>query len=193
LSNFIDAQKEALDAGEINEQQYWDNIEAKMQQSAAAYNESLREALNNGEITYSQYRDAILECTEEVVDENGEATGELKYNINAFVEYFAEQMGIALDVADDTADGISNTLSTYASNIKDISDSYDTLADAVYSYNTTGEISVSQFKDLTALGDDWLSYLSMENGQLVINTNAIKDSVDAQIAEAKAAVYATGA
>ena len=70
-----------------------------------------------------------------------------------------------------------------------IQDSYGILSKAVEEYNSSEGITIDTLQSLLSLDSEYLSMLSFENGQLVLNTEAIYDKVKAQLQDAKAIVY----
>ena len=59
---------------------------------------------------------------------------------------------------------------------------YDKLKSAVDEYNNNGYLSIDTLQQLLSLGDEYLSMLSMENGQLVLNTTELDNKTNALIA-----------
>ena len=77
-----------------------------------------------------------------------------------------------------------------ADKIKSLSSAYNTLSKAVDEYNSTGKISYDTLANLLTLGEDYLSLLDFQNGQLVINEESLneytKELKQQAIAEVKA-------
>ncbi len=59
--------------------------------------------------------------------------------------------------------------------LEDLQKSYDILAGAVDEYNENGYIIIKTLEGLLSLGSEYISLLSIENGQLVLNEQALKD------------------
>lgn len=67
---------------------------------------------------------------------------------------------------------MSESVADSVSELDGLSDAFDTLTGAVDEYNANGSISLDTLSSLVELGDDYLSMLSFENGQLVFNSEA---------------------
>lgn len=83
------------------------------------------------------------------------------------------------DEAEESTDDISaefvsmsESVAESVSELEGLSDAFDTLTGAVDEYNENGSISIDTLSSLVELGDDYLSMLSFENGQLVFNSEA---------------------
>lgn len=84
------------------------------------------------------------------------------------------------DKAEESTDDISAKFKSMSESVADsvseldgLSDAFDTLTGAVDEYNENGSISLDTLSSLVELGDDYLSMLSFENGQLVLNSDAL--------------------
>lgn len=105
------------------------------------------------------------------------------------------------DEAEESTDDISAEFKSMSESVADsvseldgLSDAFDTLTGAVDEYNENGSISIDTLSSLVELGDDYLSMLSFENGQLVLNSDALYDKAQqlrqTTIEEAKASAAA---
>lgn len=117
---------------------------------------------------YEEYNES-LEDGEITIEEYIRSNYELKDSIRSVAEEFEE----------------------WNSEIDDIQGNYSKLTNIVSSYNEVGGYTVDNLQDLLALSPEYLSMLSMENGQLVLNTQALQDKITAKAEEAKALVYAS--
>lgn len=84
---------------------------------------------------------------------------------------------------------VADKFEEWNSAIDDIQGNYSKLTSIVDSYNESGGYTIDNLQDLLALSPEYLAMLSMENGQLVLNTQAIQDKIVAKTEEAKAIVY----
>ena len=100
-------------------------------------------------------------------DDSTEAT---KNATNAQTEY-QEQLEDAQGTLDTTSESLDNLQSVYK-----------TLTTAVDEYNSNGYLSIDTLQSLLSMSDQYLSALSMENGQLVLNTTALDQMTDSMIA-----------
>lgn len=105
------------------------------------------------------------------------------------------------DKAEESTDDISakfksmsESVAESVSELDGLSDAFDTLTGAVDEYNENGSISLDTLSSLVELGDDYLSMLSFENGQLVFNSDALYNKAQqlrqTTIEEAKASAAA---
>lgn len=81
--------------------------------------------------------------------------------------------------------GTSTILSNLKDNIDKVINSYQSLKSASKEYQTNGTLSFSTIQSLIESGDDWLNYLSIEDGQLKINEQAYYDMAQAKLYELK--------
>lgn len=81
--------------------------------------------------------------------------------------------------------GNSTLLSDLKDNIDKVVNSYQSLKSAAKEYQTNGTLSFSTIESLIESGDDWLNYLSVEDGQLKINEQAYYDMAQAKLYELK--------
>lgn len=100
-------------------------------------------------------------------DDSTNATEDAK---NAQTEYQQQ-----LEDAQGTLDATSESLD----NLQTI---YNTLTTAVDEYNSNGYLSIDTLQSLLSMSDQYLSALSLENGQLELNTTALDQMTDSMIA-----------
>ncbi|MDE7307922.1 MAG: DUF3597 family protein [Lachnospiraceae bacterium] len=84
-----------------------------------------------------------------------------------------------------TESGEATDLSNLKDNINEITTAYQALSEATEEYRTTGSLSFSTIEKLMESGDEWLNYLTVENGQLRINEQAYYDMAQAKLYELK--------
>lgn len=103
-----------------------------------------------------------------------------------------------LNNSQETLSGSIQTLSESASEavseLGSLDDKYSTLTSAVEEYNSNGSLSADTLAKLLELGDEYISMLSFENGQLVLNGDALNNKAEqlrqTAIEEAKASAAA---
>ena len=145
------------------------------------------QAKQDGMNTAEEYANAIGATTEEfeaqaealgmTSDEYAEYLNNQK-NANTEAELLTENLEEANDAFDDSI-----------SQVGAISDSYSQLSSAVDEYNSSGALSFETLEKLMSLGGDYLSMLSMENGQLVLNKDGFDAVANAKIDDAEAMAY----
>ncbi len=127
----------------------------------------------NTDLTDEQ-KEKVWEATQAFIDnkkqldENGDGTSTL----TATQKELNEQLDDNQSKIDDTNESLDN-----------LQKAYKTLTTAVDEYNSDGYLSIDTLQSLLSLSDDYLSALSMENGQLVLNTSALDDKTNALIAQ----------
>lgn len=94
--------------------------------------------------------------------------------------------GITDIFATEDANGELNTLGKLNEQLDKIQSAYKTLSDTIDTYNNTGYITIDQFQEIIEQGDDFLDYLTLEDGQLGMNEQAMYDLAEARIVEMKA-------
>lgn len=96
--------------------------------------------------------------------------------LNYITLTFSGMADKAEEATDDTSaefKSMSESVADSISELDGLSDAFDTLTGAVDEYNENGSISIDTLSSLVELGDDYLSMLSFENGQLVLNSDAL--------------------
>ena len=78
----------------------------------------------------------------------------------------------------------NSALDEFASSAQEITDNYTTLQTAMEEFNTKGAISTKTLKELSK--NDLVQYLSIVNGKIEINTQALSDNI--AVAKAKAQI-----
>lgn len=73
----------------------------------------------------------------------------------------------------DEADELAKTLKELSGELSGIQGAYDTLSKVAKEYNETGSLTVTTLADLLKLNPEYLQALSMENGQLIVNTDML--------------------
>lgn len=84
-----------------------------------------------------------------------------------------------------TESGDATALSNLKDSINEITTAYQALSEATEEYRTTGSLSFSAIEKLMESGDEWLNYLTVEDGQLRINEQAYYDMAQAKLYELK--------
>lgn len=125
----------------------------------------------------NQFRDS-LEAAGETdivarIDAINEALADAKEN-------FGETSDSAIDYADDLSDLQSN-FEALNNELDNIQSAYQTLASAIDEYNNSGYLSIDTLQQLLALEPQYLNMLFDENGNLVLNTEAIQQLTAAKI------------
>lgn len=82
-------------------------------------------------------------------------------------------------------EGTATALSSLKDSIHELTSAYQALSAAAEEYRSTGALSFSAIESLIESGDDWLNYLTIEDGQLKINEQAYYDMAQAKLYELK--------
>lgn len=120
----------------------------------------------------------INELAGELIDLTGDMTNippEAEEAVEAFSDW-AESLSKEneeLGENKDTIDESSNSIKDLASELKGLSGVYDILSSAVEEYNTNGYLTSETLSSLLSLDEEYINLLSVENGKLVLNNDAL--------------------
>lgn len=98
-------------------------------------------------------------------------------------------MFIASDDNDSTKTELIESYQKLFTNIENVKTAFQTLKSAQEEYNTSGSLSIDTIKSLMETGDDWLNYLTVEDGQLKINEQGYVDLAKAKLNALKTEMY----
>ena len=70
--------------------------------------------------------------------------------------------------------------------LEDLDNAYNTLSKAVDEYNSTGTLTIDTLNSLLSTSDEYLQYLTEENGQLVLNKEGMNNLAKARIEDTQA-------
>lgn len=125
----------------------------------------------------NQFRDALEAAGEtdivDRIDAINEALADAKEN-------FSETSDSTIDYADDLSD-LQSDFEALNNELDNIQSAYQTLASAIDEYNNSGYLSIDTLQQLLALEPQYLNMLFDENGNLVLNTEAIQQLTAAKI------------
>lgn len=85
-----------------------------------------------------------------------------------------------------TDDNTLTSLGKISEEIDKIQTAAKGLKEAMDTYNATGVISIDQLQSILSYGDEYLKYITDENGNLVLNEQAIKNVTQARLEELRA-------
>lgn len=102
------------------------------------------------------------------------------------VKDYSSVIETEIEQAQELASNLDNTISS----MEDLNGVYDTLSAAVEEYNTNGSISASTLGALMDLDSEYIDLLSMQNGQLTLNSQGLIDRGANLKAQAKAELTA---
>lgn len=114
--------------------------------------------------------DNLRQCIYDAIGTTDDSTKATEDATNAQTEY-QKQLEDARSTLDTTSESLDN-----------LQNVYKTLTTAVDEYNSNGYLSIDTLQSLLSMSDQYLSALSMENGQLVLNTTALDQMTDSMIA-----------
>lgn len=167
---------------------------SEAQEESLDANEKLNESLS--ELTDEQ-RDSVDDLLEkhEELSEHLQEIVDRMIETGCSAEEAAEQLEYITDGADDAAKAeerlseATSELNSALDALNGMASAYDTLSNAVNEYNATGQFSLSTLADLTALGSDYMGLLELENGQMTINEQGLRNLANAYIDDAEAKAY----
>ena len=131
------------------------------------------DTLEGGGEQAEETKEAVDDLRQSIYDTIGttdDSTNATENAKNAQAEY-QQQLEDAQGTLDTTSESLDNLQSVYK-----------TLTTAVDEYNNNGYLSIDTLQSLLSMSDQYLSALSMENGQLVLNTTALDQMTDSMIA-----------
>lgn len=150
------------------------NIEAQMDTATGDELIELNEKYNTLVASSTEYFNSISEQANSL-----SAFENIPEEAQSLLNYITLTFSGMADEAEEATDDISAEFVSMSESVADsvseldgLSDAFDTLTGAVDEYNENGSISIDTLSSLVELGDDYLSMLSFENGQLVLNTEA---------------------
>lgn len=157
--------------------------------------------LEEMENVYAQIGGHLSENAEKFKDwsDTLEGGGEQAEETKGAVDNLRQSIYDAIGTTDDSTEAIENatnaqteyqkqledaqgTLDTTSESLDNLQNVYKTLTTAVDEYNSNGYLSIDTLQSLLSMSDQYLSALSMENGQLVLNTTALDQMTDSMIA-----------
>lgn len=93
----------------------------------------------------------------------------------AFPEFIVsqEETTTGMHNQKDEADELEKTLKELSGELSGVQGAYDTLSEVAKEYNETGSLTATTLANLLKLNPEYLQALSMENGQLIVNTDML--------------------
>lgn len=93
----------------------------------------------------------------------------------AFPEFIVsqEETTTGMHNQKDEADELAKTLKELSGELSGVQGAYDTLSEVAKEYNETGSLTATTLANLLKLNPEYLQALSMENGQLIVNTDML--------------------
>ena len=173
---YIDEFKDQLSRQDFDVLKIFDNL------SQEAINSLIEEAIKNQTDSPSK---AVAKIIYNVVSK---AQSEVIENIEPSSISF-DDLFLVTDDSDSTKKELASQFSSLFDQLDKVSSGYNTLKKAQEEYSHAGTLSLSTLKSLMETGDDWLNYLSVENGQLEINTLGYTNLAKAKIQSLKAEMY----
>jgi TP901 family phage tail tape measure protein len=93
----------------------------------------------------------------------------------------------------DEAGELAKTLKELSGELSGVQGAYDTLSEVAKEYNETGSLTATTLANLLKLNPEYLQALSMENGQLIVNTDMLNQMAQGYVTSAyKALTGVTG-
>lgn len=148
----------------------------------------LREQVDKLKTQSSTLHESMATTVDELLsmkDAMGELPPEAQAVLDKYLnmeEGFVAANGGAQDLSDSENDlsnnlqSLSDAASNAISELGALDDKYSTLTSAVEEYNSNGSLSADTLAKLLELGDEYISMLSFENGQLVLNNDAFLEN-----------------
>ena len=169
LSKEISANSEKYEKDEEVSNEFYDIL-----QSGGEIRDSQLEWFKN----FNNYTDEQIEKLRDGIDIKSEDTQKTEDQTQAVSEQTEKQKELA-NVTEDTNSKFKDTNTS----IDELQKSYNSLKSVVDEYNNNGYLTVDTLQSLLSLGDEYLSMLSFENGQLVLNTTELDNYTNALVAQ----------
>lgn len=96
----------------------------------------------------------------------------------------SEEFKAMLDLLASSTTDAKEAVSSYVDNLSGMESAFETLGSAINEYNSNGFNTIDTISKLIELDDKYLALLTLENGQLVLNTEASKNMIKAELQEA---------
>lgn len=145
----------------------------------------LKEDLGKEKITTDDFFDVDgkpLKDVQETAEEYGFTVDEL---VDSLVNLGAVSEGTNHIISE-----FANKTESWSKSVDALQTKYQDLAGIMEEYNETGYITIDSLQTLLEKDWEYLQYLEFENGQLQLNTNALKAEAAAKLDEAEATAYA---
>nr|DAT69527.1 MAG TPA: minor tail protein [Caudoviricetes sp.]DAT69546.1 MAG TPA: minor tail protein [Caudoviricetes sp.] len=151
------------------QQQMIDNLRDKLKDIKGLFDN-----LDTSDWTYEDFKLALKVDTNNIdsVEEFNAAMQELKNTTEGIIPTFEESQS-----------AIASALDEFATTTQTVADHYDALKTAMDDFNNKGTISSKTLKELAK--NDLVQYLSIVNGKIQINTQALSENIEAAKRKAK--------
>ena len=151
------------------------------------WNNIVDRAIMYGNRSYSR-EDQLIEVIGDYVYSKIKQNLSTDASSNSFVPTFSD-MFVQADESDATKTELSDKYQALFTNLEKVKTAFQTLKSAQEEYNNYGVLSIDTIKSLMETGDDWLNYLTIEDGQLKINEQGYVDLASAKLNALKTEMY----
>lgn len=127
---------------------------------------------------FNNYSDEQIERLKNGIDIKSEDTQQTEKQTEATSEQTEKQKELT-----SATEEVNSKFKETNTSIDELQKTYNTLKSAVDEYNNNGYLSIDTLQSLLSLDDEYLSMLSMENGQLVLNTTELDNYTNALVAQ----------
>ena len=159
----------------------WQNGIPQTEEAYQAMKESILEASGANK----QFKETLEDMLEKDFPELAQGVKNIAHSVIEQVSKNSESFTFTNIFSLKTESGEATVLSNLKDNINEITTAYQALSEATEEYRTTGSLSFSAIEKLMESGDEWLNYLTVEDGQLRINEQAYYDMAQAKLYELK--------
>ena len=106
--------------------------------------------------------------------EEVQAVIDLYYGLTDSVENY----GISLETVVQTIKDANSEQENALNQLSGLTENYNILTSAVEEYNSNGSFTIDTINSLLSLGNEYISLLTLENGKLVLNSNALYEKAN---------------
>lgn len=151
------------------------------------YYEYIGVKTQNSELTKEQIEDLADLCSQQDIEvEQLEEIKDYMLKTGASAEEAYDAIMLGAENATEANSKLADSYKDAITALNDMDSAFNTLSGAISEYNSTGQLSLSTISNLLSLGTEYLSLLSIENGQMTINEQGLQNLANARIDEAEA-------
>lgn len=173
LGTEIEKQKEKIKTTKFSSEKDIDKEKEKLKELTDSYTDLGTHIADNYE---------TLKGWAETLEGGDKQAQETQRSIKTLMGYIETTLGIQKEQAEGQKE-ITEATKDINTSIDELQESYSTLKSAVDEYNNNGYLTIDTLQSLLSLDDEYLSMLSFENGQLVLNTTELDNYTNALVAQ----------
>lgn len=147
--------------------------------------DSLKDSLGKDKIT----TDDFFDIDGDALDDVTEVAEKYGFTVDELVDSLID-LGSVTEGTNHIVGEFAGNTEMWSKSVDSLQTKYQDLAGIMEEYNETGYITIDSLQTLLEKDWEYLQYLEFENGQLKLNTDALKAEAAAKLDEAEATAYA---